>query len=619
MVSIPAGSEEVFGADSDPSKEGVHRVTARFSPREGEFSPSTAVTFLSGEVGKKVLLVSGREEDGRYLRDALQGKAYRVETKWSSVGDLSKYAAVILNDVPAATLGQTVLSDLRRYVESGQGGLVMTGGAKSFGLGGYIGTPIEPILPVTLLPPRTTQKRLNAAVQLVIDKSRSMAENERLDYAKEAAREVVRSLKDEDYIGVIGYDATPFVVVRIDQVGSVRESAIDRVGRLFPAGRTNLLPAMDEARRGFERVRAGRKHMIVLTDGKLPDAGPYYLELVRQMRLEGITLSTVLVGGETEEALLHEMARTGGGAYYETADPRSLPRIFLSDIKVNAGERTMRENEDYLVRRGPDPLVTTALQSFPTLKGYVETEPRGDAQTELVAAGREGSAPLLASRQVAKGRVVAFTSDASGRWSGSWVRWPKFQQFWSEVVDSVRPKESPLPELLRFDLRPIVEGGGLLLDLAVYGESQNVTGELTMPSGAKRQVTFTPRLPGHYEGLVGDPIAGEYQLQLYSGKNKLTPVAFSLAGDLLGERKGLGYHTSFLEALAQATGGKVNPTPEEIRVPTGEVVDRIELSPLIFGLIALLFLAEILVVELPGLRRIAAPQSPRSPGLRPTT
>jgi uncharacterized membrane protein len=45
-----------------------------------------------------------------------------------------------------------LLDNLRRFVESDGGGFLMIGGDKSFGLGGYAGTPIASILPVELPP-----------------------------------------------------------------------------------------------------------------------------------------------------------------------------------------------------------------------------------------------------------------------------------------------------------------------------------------------------------------------------------------------------------------------------------------------------------------------------------
>src|SRR5205085_1609053 len=151
----------------------------------------------------------------------------------------------------------------------------------------------------------TVEKRLNLAVQLLIDKSKSMAEGNKINFAKEAAVKIVDNLKDEDYIGVLGFDTNPFVVIRLSQVASVRTEAERRISLLYPNKGTSLVASLDEARRDLVRVSAGRKHMLILTDGEITDAPKqYYYELVKQIRLLGITISTVMVGSEGDESML---------------------------------------------------------------------------------------------------------------------------------------------------------------------------------------------------------------------------------------------------------------------------------------------------------------------------
>ena len=271
----------------------------------------------------------------------------------------------------------------------------------------------------------------NIAVQLVIDKSRSMADGSRLEFAKSAAREVVSTLKDEDYIGVIGFEDVAFVALPLTRVSEARRIASDRISRLFPTNGTNLYPAMEEARRGLSRVTAGRKHLIVLTDGQIPDQGPIYFNLIHQLRTLGVTVSTVLVGSNAPDAFMTTMAQLGGGSFYHTDDPRNLPKIFLSDLKIATGERTLIENPEIPVLVGPSGVRSTGIRSFPFLRGYVETLEKPAANTELVVPEEDRRFPLLASWKVGAGKSIAFTSDANGRWSAPWMAWDEVQEFWS--------------------------------------------------------------------------------------------------------------------------------------------------------------------------------------------
>lgn len=598
-VSVPAGQEKLIKAQSDPSQEGIKAITARFTPTEG-FDPSIERVFLSGQQRERVLLLSGQDEDQRLLRQVLEQQAYQLNAYTAENGspplnDLADHSVVILNNISAQQLGKSNLDKIAHFVKDG-GGLLMVGSNRAFGLGGYIDTPIEELLPVGLVPPQTTKKRLNVAVELVLDKSRSMAENERIEYAKEAARQVVSNLKDDDYIGIIGFDSAPFIALEIGLLERVRDKAIERIGRLFPSGKTNLLPAMEEARRGLVNVEAGRKHMIILTDGKLPDSGPYYVEFVKQLRLLGITISTVLVGPEGDDGLLKQMGESGGGAFYQTLDPRNLPRIFIADLKVSAGERTAKEDQEYPVREGSGEITSTTIRSFPPLRGYVETRPKRNANLELVIMADDKAEPLLASGTYGKGRSIAFTSDADGRWSTYWARWGRFQNFWSDLIDALRSSADKAGTTTKFDLRTFVEKGALTLDLTLYDEEDRgaPTIDLTLPSGVVRKLQFSRTAPGRFIATLQAATAGKYEARIAAAPRSLTPVAFHLSGELFGEQRGKGFNRSLLEQLAHESGGVVNPSPELLLSQKSERVSAVPLTPWFLLAALVLILIEIL-------------------------
>ena len=405
-------------------------------------------------------------------------------------------------------------------------------------------------------------------------------------------------MKDEDYVGVIGFDAAPFAVFPIERLATGRDRALSRIGQLFATGKTYLLPALDEARRGLMKVDAGRKHMIVLTDGQLPDAGPVYLSLIKELRMLGITVSTVMLGGETDIDFLKSLAELGGGAFYQTLDARNLPRIFLSDIRVSSGERTMQEDHEYVVRSGPDGVHSASVQGMPPLRGYVQTKPRNGAELELVALGNEKAEPLLASWKVGAGRSLAFTSDANGRWSNYWVRWPRFQTFWSEIVDSVRPKDAQ-QENIRFDLHTAVEHGVLALDLAVYDPRATGAAQvaLTFPNGATQNVALQQSSPGRFTAKVEHATAGTYHAKFKVGSFSLTPVAWALSGELFGERRGNGINQPLLERIASETGAIINPAPEDLQALKRDRTQRESLSFWLALLAVILLLVNVLVRE----------------------
>lgn len=600
-VELAPGQESVVVAQSDPSKEGIKEIRATLEPGDSALSPSTAKLYLTGETGRKVLLLSGEAEDERLLKEALSEQAYQVSSFLASqlpgrLPPLSEGGVIVLNNIALKQLPPSAPAEIRRYVEDG-GGLIMTGGSRGFGLGGYMGSPIADALPVDPIPPQTEKKRASVAVQLVLDKSGSMKQSNRMAFALEGAREVIRNLKDEDYVGIIGFDKSPFVAVRMGRLSEIRNQALSRADMIIPNGPTNLTPAIEEGRRQLSRTNAGRKHMIILTDGQVPDSGPFYLELVKDLRIAGVTVSTVLLGGEGDDGLLKAMAESGGGAFYETSDARALPRIFLSDLRVSTGERTLKEEQDYLVRNGSGELTSTDLSGFPPVRGYVQSRMKSRANLELVAQGSEKSEPLLASWKFGKGRSIAFTSDTNGRWSSYWARWGRFHEFWSDLVDAAFPERAGAGENTRFDVKHYYERGSLYLDLSLFSEAgePGLGAVLKMPDGSSRPVDFRALARGHYLASVPGALAGKYELQISSSKGRFAPVGFFLQGDLFGEKRDQGFNRPLLEWLASASGGKINPAAEDLRDLINRRVQRRDCSQPFLLMGMLLVCLEILV------------------------
>jgi uncharacterized membrane protein len=597
------GSQELrLRIPTDPSIEGLNEVTAELSwlDDKGESKRTARTVFIAGRTRERIAVLSGDADDDRHLSLLLRDEAYQVDA-WLPgstlpLQPLERYSSVVINNLEASRLPFSA-GDIRTFVERG-GGLLTVGGTRAFGLGGYIGTAIEEILPVKLIEPQTKKKRLNVGVALVIDKSKSMGKDSKIEFARLAAIEVLRSLKDDDFITVIAFDSAPYEVVPMAPVSTNRATAIDKINRLFANEGTNLFPAMEEGWQALLKVNAGRKHMIIMTDGQVYDAGPIYYQQAKRIRVSGVTISTVLLGDPMDGEMLRGVADLAGGSYYQTREPQDLPRIFVSDVKVSTGEETLKEELEYPVRRGTGTLSSTKIDSFPDLRGYVETLPRPDANLELVTFAQGKAAPLLASRRVQNGRSIAFTSEANGRWSAGWLRWPRFREFWRDLLTAARPPSSS-QKSPPFDLKRTVEKGDLVFDATVYADT--VPSELVLetkrPDGRVESVRLNPIAPGRFIGRLTTPEAGRYEGTLQAAGFLFPKVGWSLSGDLLGERRGEPADIGLLSSIADVTGGTVNPSPDEFSFEQKSQPRPISLIPYLLGLAALTFAAEIFFRE----------------------
>ena len=73
---------------------------------------------------------------------------------------------------------------------------------------------------------------------------------------------------------------------------------------------------------------------------------------------------------------------------------------------------------------------------MPPLLGFNETRKRNDCETIVEIQFADRWHPLLAARKLNKGRVTCWTTGASPHWGINLVRWPQYEQFWSQLLTS---------------------------------------------------------------------------------------------------------------------------------------------------------------------------------------
>ncbi len=82
--------------------------------------------------------------------------------------------------------------------------LMMVGGEDSYAAGGYLDTPVETALPVTMRT-RGAEMRPDVALVMVIDRSGSMS-GDKLNLAKEGVAQAYAALEDNDKVGLVMFD-----------------------------------------------------------------------------------------------------------------------------------------------------------------------------------------------------------------------------------------------------------------------------------------------------------------------------------------------------------------------------------------------------------------------------
>jgi Ca-activated chloride channel family protein len=178
------------------------------------------------------------------------------------------------------------------------------------------------------LPERSYQP-MNVAV--VLDRSGSMADEHKIDYAKQAIAALVDRLSTNDYLSIVIYDdriETLLPTQRVTDKSRIKQL----VNEITPRGSTNLGGGMEEGFRQIEKnfKREFINRVILLSDG-LANQGitdPNSLNrIVSRYRNQSISLTTIGVGLDYNENLMLGLSEHGGGNYYFVESPGQLASI----------------------------------------------------------------------------------------------------------------------------------------------------------------------------------------------------------------------------------------------------------------------------------------------------
>jgi Ca-activated chloride channel family protein len=505
--------------------EGPTRYRLEVGDTPGDQEPGNDAILLAvaPEARTRVLLVEPVAGGTLAFRRALAAEQIEVEsTTGAQLPDLARLEGidlVVLSDVGTG-LGEASARTLERFVREQGGGLLVAGGPEGGAGSGPGRARFESLLPITY-DTSDQKEEPTLALGLVIDRSGSMS-GPKMDLTKEAARGAAELMNPQDLITVVTFDSQAQTVVRL-QPASNRQRILSDIAQIRASGGTNVLPGLQETFDQLLAARARKKHAIVLSDGQSPAEG--VRELVDEAAAAGITVSAVGVGDGADLALLQTIAARGGGRFYHTADPSSIPRIFTRETTRLSPSNLVESPSRARVARPAQALSGIPFASAPALAGYARTRPRKGAEV-LLAIG--GGAPLLARWRLGLGQVLVWTSDLTPRWSGEWLRWRHFHKLWAQVVRSATrpPGVSSLPMsvalhsdraqvLIRaFDAedRPLdgLHGTLSVLDVAESG-----------PIPARRTRAL-PLVPGG---------AGRYQAEVPLGR----AAALLLSADLLGD------------------------------------------------------------------------------------
>ncbi|MFO1031817.1 MAG: VWA domain-containing protein [Planctomycetota bacterium] len=548
----------------------------------------------------RILCVTPNGRDDRLVR-SLRSAGLDVVVAAPASAPLSQKAldafrAVVLEDVPAGDLPPGSLPALGSWVRDLGGGLLMTGGKASFGIGGYHKTPVEDVLPVTM-EIREQQRRFGLAMAIALDRSGSMRADAggvpKMQLAARGAASAIELLSPIDAVAVLAVDTAAHVVIDMQAVTD-REGMAATARTIESAGGGIFVgAALHGCAEELARAVQTHKHIVLFADAADAEEPDDYRTFVPQLVKAGVTVSVIGLGmpGDSDAKLLEEIATLGNGRCQFVADAADLPRVFAQET-IQVARSSMVEEPTAVDVLPALSLLGDLPTSFPMVGGYALAWARPRSETDLVTRDDQ-RAPLLSHWQCGLGRTAALLAEVDGPLSGGLASWDRFGDF---SVTLLRWLAGGQPKGLFVEARR--SGGQAIYSLEVEADRaellDTVRGVVSAPDGRPSDLVWTRVEPGRLEARVplGAPGVFRAAVQIGGETLRLPPVCLPYSPEYapqLDERAG----ERTLRTLAKATGGQLQPGVQELWRGPRLGAGRIELGPWLAGLLLVVLLAEI--------------------------
>jgi Mg-chelatase subunit ChlD len=522
--------------------------------------------------------------------------------------ELSKYSCVLLENVAAEKIGGAGMDTLATWVRETGSGLMMTGGQRSYGQGGYYKSPLEPILPVSM-ELRNEHRKLSVAIVVALDRSGSMAVPVgggrcKMDLANRGTVEVLDLLGPMDEFGCIAVDTIPHVIAPLSSVKDKDPVRGDILKIESMGGGIFIYEALKAAAEMVQPAKAATKHIILFADANDSEEPGDYKTLVARCREAGITVSVIGLGTEKDHDadLLRDIAKRGDGRVFFSDKPEELPRLFAEDTFVVARNTFLDEPVRVQATPALEALTGRAFDIARPIGGYNLCYLRPAATLGAVTED-EYKAPVVAAWQAGTGRVLCYTGEADGKFAGPITAWPDVGHYFTSLARWAAGQSGNLPKnmLVTQEVRNGVGLVQLHLDPERKGEAFTSLPKLTVLAARPGEVPKTEKTTLRWSGP--DTLAAE--VPLHGTETALATVEVPGSDPVALPPVCLPYSPEYqpaeadrglpaLERMARATGGKERVDLAGIWKELPRQARLVPVGPWLLALAVVLLLLEVL-------------------------
>jgi hypothetical protein len=559
-INLPAGSS-VQSFQVPDLAVGLRKVRAELTAQPDTYPENNVGESAIRVTGRPLVLVlEGKAGEGENVQAALEASGMNVERRPSAgaptdTATLGRYDSTVVVDAPADGFPGGSMAALAASVHDLGRGLVTIGGPTAYGPGGWQGTPLEDAAPVKMEIPNRKDKP-KVAVVLVME----TMEDQRADQVVlSAAESVIDQLTPNDMVAVT--DGSNGFLVNMTQVKD--KAAIDRQLESAQLGDAfSYLGFMRMAVDALQKTDAPLKHIVVLGDGDAPDQQQAVQSFLADAQTKNVTTSSIGVdvhGQPQFMSYMQDIARWGGGRFYESNNPSQVPQLLLKESMTAL--RPWFEQYAFFpsIASGGNLLQGVPTDSFPQLNGYVVTTPKPTAEQYLISTKQD---PVLAAWQYGLGRSVAWTSDSKGVWTSGFLSSPVSALLFARMVEWTLP--NPDNGEVKVSAQPSGDG----LEVTVTGPQTSgatVSVGVVSPDLQSSSTSLVTTSPGKWQGRISGATVGVYLVHaaIQKGGQTLGQGDAAVSVPYSPEYLQLGRDDGLLKLLAKNGSGVLLAKPQQ--------------------------------------------------------
>ena len=174
-------------------------------------------------------------------------------------------------------------------------------------------------------------------ITLCVDQSGSMNSENKMEYAKKSAIDIVNRLNAQDYFSIVAYSDSASAIIPSQKVLD-KESIIKKINQIFCMQSTNLHEGLEYAyKEAKKHITKDSVNLVILFSDGLANKGIVDKDIINNLSIENfkndIQTTTIGMGIQFDEKLMSSIAKSGKGSYHFIKEASDITEIINKELE----------------------------------------------------------------------------------------------------------------------------------------------------------------------------------------------------------------------------------------------------------------------------------------------